>query len=161
MAGTQSHGSDTCCMSLMNLPQDILYNIFAHLDEGSLCEAAQICPAFLRLAGMQCLQLYINLVYHVMAPKTPHKCFRRLPGNANFWMHMPSGVWPGRNSGFQAFQQVTCQQQVTDLASATTEDRLKLASTSCLSRALRLPPQVACSHHDGHGLTCGNLPEVC
>ena len=75
MAGTQSHGSDTCCMSLMNLPQDILYNIFAHLDEGSLCEAAQICPAFLRLAGMQCLQLYINLVYHVMAQKRLTHCF--------------------------------------------------------------------------------------
>ena len=112
----QAHASDTCCMGLMNLPEDILYSIFAHLDEAALCEAAQICPAFLRLAGMQCLELWLCLVYSRMAQKwltIAHSLFQAMQTSGCTCLRASCQV----GMLFRPFQEIAYQQQVIDPSS--------------------------------------------
>ena len=48
------HEPDDRHAYLTDLPEHILQDVLVHLDEKSLCKAAQTCRLFLRVAGVQC-----------------------------------------------------------------------------------------------------------
>ena len=48
------HGSEAgmCSMSIADLPEALLHDIFSRLDVPAICNAAQTCSTFLKVAGM-------------------------------------------------------------------------------------------------------------
>ena len=41
-------------MTIADLPEAVLHDIFSHLDVLAICSAAQTCRSFLKMAGMYC-----------------------------------------------------------------------------------------------------------
>ena len=50
---------------LLDLPEHVLHDAFQHLDTWSLCQAAQTCRLFLRLAGLHLGTAYFFSSYLV------------------------------------------------------------------------------------------------
>ena len=41
-------------MTIADLPEAVLHDIFSRLDERAICNAAQTCRTFLKMAGRYC-----------------------------------------------------------------------------------------------------------
>ena len=81
---------------LTDLPENILFDIFDHLDDVSLCEVAQLCPTFWRLGGTQCAQLsacLVTLARLIIEMTCVCSIFQAIRSSGCTWIRVSCQVW--------------------------------------------------------------------